>query len=119
MPLSEQEQRLLDEMERSLYHGDADFVASVGRVRTGVNYTALVGGILLAIGGVAVLLAGVLLHAWIVGVVGFAAMFGGVLIAIGRPRRRASMGAFPRGGRRRRGRLMDRLSDRWERRRQG
>ncbi|WP_375389251.1 DUF3040 domain-containing protein, partial [uncultured Amnibacterium sp.] len=29
MPLSEQEQRLLDEMERSLYHGDADFVASV------------------------------------------------------------------------------------------
>ena len=27
MPLSEQEQRLLDEMERSLYHGDGDFVA--------------------------------------------------------------------------------------------
>ena len=50
MPLSEQEQRLLDEMERSLYHGDGDFVASVGRTRGGVNYTALVGGVLLALG---------------------------------------------------------------------
>ena len=33
MPLSEQEQRLLDEMERSLYHNDADFVATVGAAR--------------------------------------------------------------------------------------
>ena len=31
MPLSEQEQRLLEEMERSLYHNDADFVATVGK----------------------------------------------------------------------------------------
>jgi hypothetical protein len=30
MPLSEQEQRLLEEMERSLYHNDADFVAGGG-----------------------------------------------------------------------------------------
>ncbi|MET0713865.1 MAG: DUF3040 domain-containing protein, partial [Mycetocola sp.] len=30
MPLSEQEQRLLDEMERNLYRNDADFVSTVG-----------------------------------------------------------------------------------------
>jgi hypothetical protein len=119
MPLSEQEQRLLDEMERSLYHGDADFVASVGRVRSGFNYTALVGGILLAIGGVAVLLAGVLLHAWIIGVAGFAAMFAGVLIAVGTPRRRGPARSFRRSGSRRRVGFMDRLAERWERRRQG
>lgn len=111
MPLSEQEQRLLDEMERSLYHGDADFVASVGRVRTGVNYTAVVGGVLLGLAGVAVLLLGVVLQAWIVGVVGFAVMFAGVLVALGTPRRRV-----PRALRRR-GALLDRLSARWDRRR--
>lgn len=118
MPLSEQEQRLLDEMERSLYHGDGDFVASVGRARGGVNYTALVGGVLLALGGVGVLLAGVALHAWIVGVLGFAAMFAGVLIAVG-PGGRAGRGTT-RGYAapvRRRGRFMDRLAERWERRR--
>lgn len=116
MPLSEQEQRLLDEMERSLYHGDADFVAAVGRVRSGVNYSALIGGVLLAVAGVGVLLGGVLLQAWPVGVLGFLAMFAGVLLAAGGPRRRGPFVGTPRGARPR-GRLMDRLAERWERRR--
>jgi hypothetical protein len=119
MPLSEQEQRLLDEMERSLYHGDGDFVASVGRSRGGVNYTALVGGVLLALGGVGVLLAGVALHAWIVGVLGFVAMFAGVLVAVGNPNRRPLRAPRYAGSGHRRGRFMDRLAERWERRRQG
>jgi len=43
MPLSEQEQRLLDEMERNLYRNDADFVAAVsGRGRP--NYRSIVLG---------------------------------------------------------------------------
>jgi hypothetical protein len=118
MPLSEQEQRLLDEMERSLYHGDGDFVASVGRSRGGVNYTALVGGILLALGGIGVLLAGVALHTWIVGVLGFVAMFAGVLIAVGNPSRRPLRATGGYAAPVRRG-FMDRLAERWERRRQG
>src|SRR5947209_11583309 len=85
MPLSEQEQRLLDEMERSLYHGDADFVAAVGRVRAGVNYTALVGGIVVAVAGVAVLLLGVLAPPWLIRALGFAATFAGVLAGVGTP----------------------------------
>jgi hypothetical protein len=118
MPLSEQEQRLLDEMERSLYHGDADFVASVGRVRGRISYGAVVGGVLLAVAGIGVLVLGVLLHNWVVGAVGFAAMFGGVLLAIGVRNRRAPAGFPTAGGGVRPTGFMDRLAQRWERRRQ-
>ena len=119
MPLSEQEQRLLDEMERSLYHGDADFVAAVGRVRTGVNYTALVGGVLLGVAGIGVLLLGVIAHSWPIGALGFIAMFVGVLLAIGTPGRRPGRSTgFPGGAAGPKTGLMDRLAARWERRRQ-
>ena len=117
MPLSEQEQRLLDEMERSLYHGDADFVASVGRVRGRVSYAAVVGGILLAVAGMGVLVLGVVLHNWFIGAFGFAMMFGGVLVAVGVRNRRLPVG-FPTARGARPAGFMDRLAQRWERRRQ-
>jgi tetrahydromethanopterin S-methyltransferase subunit G len=117
MPLSEQEQRLLDEMERSLYHGDADFVASVGKARGRMSYGAVIGGVLLAVAGIGLLVLGVLLHNWVVGALGFAAMFGGVLLALGVRDRRA-VAAFPVGAHARRPGFMDRLNQRWERRRQ-
>jgi tetrahydromethanopterin S-methyltransferase subunit G len=117
MPLSEQEQRLLDEMERSLYHGDGDFAASVGRVRGRISYGAVVGGILLAVAGIGVVILGVLAHNWFIGALGFAAMFAGVLIAIGVRSHRAPAG-FPAGGAGRSTGFMDRLAQRWERRRQ-
>lgn len=113
MPLSEQEQRLLDEMERSLYHGDADFVASVGRGRGRSGYTVIVGGILLAIAGIGVLVLGVLLHNWFVGALGFAAMFGGVLLAVPHGHRSPA----PLSARSSRPGFMDRINQRWERRR--
>ena len=118
MPLSEQEQRLLDEMERSLYHGDADFVASVGRARGSINYTAVVGGILLAAAGVGLLVLGVLAHSWIIGTLGFVAMFTGVVLAAGQAGRRRGVGSFPPAPGGRRVGFMDRLAERWERRRQ-
>ena len=118
MPLSEQEQRLLDEMERSLYHGDADFVASVGRAHGRPSYGAVIGGVLLVVVGIAVLVLGVILHSWPVGALGFAGMFGGVLLAMGVRTRRAPA-AFPAAGGAGGSRpgFMDRLSQRWERRR--
>ena len=120
MPLSEQEQRLLDEMERNLYHGDADFAASVSRVPGRVNYTAVAGGVLLAIAGIGGLVLGVLLQNWFVGVLGFAAMFAGVLLAIGSPGRRGVAGvSMPSGLRAHRGGFMDRMNERWEKRRRG
>lgn len=116
MPLSEQEQRLLDEMERSLYHGDADFVASVGRVR-GRGYGAAIGGVLLAVGGIGLLILGVLAHSWPIGALGFAAMFGGVLLAVGnRGHHVPASFATPVTGQR--PGFMDRVAQRWDRRRQ-
>jgi hypothetical protein len=124
MPLSEQEQRLLDEMERSLYQNDAEFVAAVsGSGRGRMNYTALVSGILVAVLGVGLLIAGIMLRQPIIGVAGFIVMFVGVLLAVGGPRRRrvaasgrpSGKGPSGRPARRPAG-FMDRMNDRWERR---
>lgn len=121
MPLSEQEQRLLDEMERSLYQNDADFVATVGARRGKPNYTVLVIGVLLALLGVGVLITGVAIQQPFVGVLGFVVMFAGVLTIVSPPRRalrpedaakaRSSSTQKARGGS-----FMDNLNDRWDRR---
>jgi hypothetical protein len=86
MPLSEQEQRLLEEMERSLYHNDADFVAGAGGRHGRPTYTTIVTGILIGVVGVATLIAGVVVRLPIVGVLGFVLMFAGVLVALTSPR---------------------------------
>ncbi|MBF4573386.1 DUF3040 domain-containing protein [Herbiconiux sp. VKM Ac-1786] len=125
MPLSEQEQRLLDEMERSLYHNDADFVSAVSGARGRLNYGALVLGILVGILGLGVVIVGVVLHQPLIGLAGFVAMFGGVLLALRRtsrgPAPKAPLGGTPTTGRggataSSKSGFMDRLNDRWERR---
>ena len=66
MPLSEQEQRLLEEMERSLYQNDADFVPTTGARRGRPNYTVLVVGALIGLLGIATLIVGVISQlAWL------------------------------------------------------
>lgn len=119
MPLSEQEQRLLEEMERSLYHNDADIIATVGGRHGKPNYTTVVIGILIGLLGIATIVTGVIVHQPIVGVLGFGVMFGGVLLAISRPRRVDSAEAetgHTSAGQRRRTTLMDRLNERWDKR---
>lgn len=86
MPLSEQEQRLLDEMERSLYHHDADDVATVGR-RGRASYTAIALAIIAAVVGLVLLVGGVVVRQPIVGLLGFVAMFTGAMLAFAPPRR--------------------------------
>jgi hypothetical protein len=124
MPLSEQEQRLLEEMERNLYRNDADFVHAVGGGRgRRPAYRAIVLGVLLAVAGVAALIAGVALQLLIVGILGFALMFAGVLIAITPGKRGAAAAAPSEPGApkssRARGGFMDRMNDRWDRRQEG
>jgi hypothetical protein len=118
MPLSEQEQRLLEEMERNLYHNDADFVATVGTRRGRPNYTIVVVGVLVGVLGVGTLVAGVITRFPIVGVLGFIIMFVGVLLAITPPRQ--SLGATEPVSSRPRQRsstgFMDGLNERWEKR---
>lgn len=125
MPLSEQEQRLLEEMERNLYRNDADFVQAVGGRRGGIDYRRVVLGVLLALAGIGALIAGVALQLPIVGILGFAVMFAGVLLAITPSRRGAAKRSpldpvdaqrakpKPHGG------FMDRLNERWDRRQDG
>jgi hypothetical protein len=125
MPLSEQEQRLLEEMERNLYRNDADFVHAVGGVRgRRPNYRSIVFGVLLAVAGVGALIAGVALQVLVVGIIGFALMFAGVLLAITPARRGAahpapSEGSASARARRSSGGFMDRLNERWDRRQDG
>jgi len=118
MPLSEQEQRLLDEMERSLYHNDADDVTTVGGRRGRASGTAVLIGVLGLAVGVALLVVGVMIRVPIIGVVGFVAMFAGALLLIAPPRRLSSTShhGSSAGPRPQRTSFMDSLGERWERR---
>jgi len=122
MPLSEQEQRLLEEMERSLYHNDADFVATVAPRRGKPNYTVLVVGILVGVLGIATLVAGVVIPQPLVGILGFAVMFAGVLIAVAPPRHSAPTHPPAQGNKRPKTgsasgtSFMQNMNDRWDKR---
>jgi hypothetical protein len=118
MALSEQEQRLLEEMERGLYQNDADFVATVGQRRGKPNYTIVVVGALLAILGIATIIVGVVIQQTLVGGLGFIVMFAGVLLAIAPPRRDEPIvpPSSTRGKARKSTGFMDNLNDRWEKR---
>lgn len=121
MPLSEQEQRLLEEMERSLYQNDADFVATVSPRRGKTNYRVLAVGVLVAVLGIATLVGGVIIQQPLVGVLGFAVMFVGVLLAVAPPRRgdSESQPTAPPKRARSSSRFMDNLNDRWDNRQEG
>jgi len=116
VPLSEHEQRLLEEMERSLYHNDADFVATVGNRGGRRNYRTIVLGILIAILGVGVIITGVALSIAAIGIVGFVVMFVGVLLALSTPKMSGDVPQpdVPRAASR--PGFMDRLNERWDKR---
>ncbi|MCU1544765.1 MAG: hypothetical protein JWM50_2630 [Microbacteriaceae bacterium] len=118
MALSEQEQRLLEEMERGLYQNDADFVATVGQRRGKPNYTVVVVGALLGVLGIATIIVGVVIQQTLVGALGFVMMFAGVLLAIAPPRRDEPIArtASPRGKPRKAAGFMENLNDRWDKR---
>ena len=120
MPLSEHEQRLLEEMERNLYQNDADFVATVSGRRGKPNYRLVVVGALLAVAGVAALVAGVIVRQPIIGVVGFGLMLGGVLMVISPGRASEPSGpssaSTSRSARAPRSSWMSTMTERWERR---
>lgn len=119
MPLSEQEQRLLDEMERHLMRNDAD-VVSAPRDGRSLSYRNIVYGTILVLLGLGGLIVGVSQQLIVVGVIGFVVMLGGVLLAVtpgrgpGRvrvdPDRPAKATASSSTS------FMDRMNDRWDKR---
>jgi hypothetical protein len=117
MPLSEQEQRLLEEMERNLYQNDADFVATVSQRKGKPNYTVVAVGVLLVLAGVGVLVTGVVLPQPLVGLLGFVVMFVGVLVALTPPRKTvAPSGRSRTASPVRSSSFMDGLNERWDKR---
>lgn len=119
MPLSEREQRLLDEMERSLYQNDADFVSTVSQHRGRPNYTILIVGILIALAGIGTIVTGVIVKLPLIGVLGFVIVFVGALLAISPPKGAGSAPVEPMAappGKAKAGSFMDRMNERWDRR---
>jgi len=123
MALSEREQRLLDEMERNLYHSEADVLSTSSGAPQRPQYRAIVIGVVAAVVGLIVLVAGVMLNALIVGVIGFAAMLGGVLFIFSpKQQRSGSEGENPRnasGKNRSSQSFSDRMEQRWQERGEG
>jgi len=132
VPLSEHEQRLLEQMERALYAEDPKFAtslrsASAGRASRG--RAAL--GVLVLLGGVTLLMLGAILPMIALGVVGFLVMIVGATLVYlglrGRPAAaataegdaapEASAGAAPRRAPKQAPGFMNRLEDRWRKRR--
>lgn len=119
MPLSEQEQRLLDEMERHLMSKDADVVTP--REGQSLSYRNIVYGTVLVLVGLAGLLVGVSSGLIIVGVIAFLVMVGGVVLAVTpskngtvEPGRRPAPGAAKKPSTS--ASFMDRMNERWDRR---
>jgi Protein of unknown function (DUF3040) len=129
VPLSEHEQRMLEQMERALYAEDPKFASALEgsglRTYTRRRVYLAVAGFLI---GVGLLMAGVIaVRFWIISVVGFLVMLGCAVLAVTGWRRmvRPAEATPTTGGHqgrpqrqpRRRGSMMDRIEERWQRRR--
>jgi Protein of unknown function (DUF3040) len=134
VPLSEHEQRMLEQMERALYAEDPKFASALegSGLRTFTRrrlYQAVAGFLT----GIALLMGGMVARLIWVSVVGFLVMLGCAALGVAGWRRtvrpseqQPTAGPRPLGwpGRqhhyphfRRKGRLMDRIEERWQRRR--
>lgn len=127
MPLSEHEQRMLEQMERALYAEDPKFATALEgsglRTYTRRRVYQAVAGFLV---GIALLMAGMVSKQIWVSVVGFLVMLGCAVLAVTgwrkapKPGEQPAAGGAPAGrrhqGRQRRS-MMDRIEQRWQRRR--
>ncbi|MDD7940533.1 DUF3040 domain-containing protein [Actinomycetospora lutea] len=128
MPLSEHEQRLLEQIERALYDEDPKFASTVrgGKLRRPSRRRRIQGVALFVIGVVALVLGVVLFSTStagiIVSVAGFLAMFGGAVLAItsfgARKKEAAAEGdaAQSAAGEKERSRFTSRMEERFRRR---
>jgi Protein of unknown function (DUF3040) len=121
MPLSEHEQKLLEQLEKQLHEDDPKFASSMGS-DPGRSWSTrhLVIGVLGALAGILLLLLGVSLQLIVVGVLGFVVMGAGVYYAT---MRSSSSRAKSAGGSRKPGKprssFMSNLEERWEERHRG
>lgn len=131
MPLSEHEQRMLEQMERALYAEDPKFATALEgsglRTYTRRRVYQAVAGFLV---GIALLMAGMVAQQIWVSVVGFLVMLGCAVLAVTGWRKAPKPGEQPAAGTptppgsaparrqtRQRRSMMDRIEQRWQRRR--
>ncbi|MPY63498.1 DUF3040 domain-containing protein [Streptomyces spongiae] len=124
MPLSEHEQRMLEQMERALYAEDPKFATALEgsglRTYTRRRVYQAVAGFLV---GIALLMAGMVAQQIWVSVVGFLVMLGCAVLAVTGWRKAPKPGEQPSGApgarrqQRQRRSMMDRIEQRWQRRR--
>lgn len=126
MPLSEHEQRMLEQMERALYAEDPKFATALEgsglRTYTRRRVYQAVAGFLV---GIALLMAGMVAQQWWISVVGFLVMLGCAVMAVTgwrkapKPGEQQAAGGSAAGGRqgRQRRSMMNRIEERWQRRR--
>jgi len=125
VPLSEHEQRLLEQMERALYAEDPKFASSLRSAgpRPGNRRKAAI-GVLTALVGVALLVTGAATSIVVVGVLGFLAMLVGTFLVVTTlrvgpeteapaPGQPAKPAKAPKTG------FMDRVEERFRKRREG
>ena len=122
MPLSEYEQRVLEQMEQQLTSDDPKLVNALqGGAASPVRRWLLTGAGALV--GLVVLVIGAVTSLPIVGVLGFVTMFVAVVLFFSPPRRRGPAGVVGADGRVKQPKapdkpgLSDRLEKRWDRRR--
>lgn len=141
MPLSEEELRLLEQMERALVEEDPKLASTLRgtSLRRSARRRAILAGFVFAI-GIAVLMTGAITQLWPVGIAGFVIMLASATVALGLIRGQQG-GGEPRStdhasgftvieggrhhGRSRRSRnsashtsFMERMEQRWRRRRE-
>ncbi|MFJ3902019.1 DUF3040 domain-containing protein [Streptomyces sp. NPDC090025] len=125
MPLSEHEQRMLEQMERALYAEDPKFATALEgsglRTYTRRRVYQAVAGFLV---GIALLMAGVVAQQWWISVAGFLVMLGCAVMAVTgwrkapKPGEQQVRGAAGGGHQARQKRsMMTRIEERWQRRR--
>lgn len=126
MPLSEHEQRMLEQMERALYAEDPKFATALEgsglRTYTRRRVYQAVAGFLV---GIALLMAGMVAQQIWISVVGFLVMLGCAVLAVTgwrkapKPGEQQAGGGTAAGGRQTRQRrsTMNRIEERWQRRR--
>ncbi len=147
MPLSEEELRLLEQMERALSEEDPKFVSTLRGTslrRAARRRAVLAGGVFVL--GVVLLMTGAVINVWPIGIAGFVVMLGSATLGLNALRGQAQAAPAPGaeapgqpagqtgftvidGGRRGRagkakgrprsnGSFMERVEERWRRRRE-
>lgn len=98
VPLSEHEQRLLQQMEEALSEQDPKFVSQMQRasVRSAARVRITVGAVGVLV-GLGLVLVGVTTTMWL-GATGFGLMVASVAFAVAAPRREVAQGATARSG---------------------